>query len=179
MRHKHSAPRPNLNPMALTTLALAGRAVLTFRNNVAGTHFTARIKQKRDKKDRKVKLPAYHVELSILQDGVQRYRYAGMIFTDQPQIRLWVSRDLNSANENDARLIAIFRWLVAAIQNPMPLRGRVGLFHEGHCCHCGMPLTHPESIYTGLGPVCLKRMQADLARQNMSISEIFAPVEQI
>jgi hypothetical protein len=153
--------------------------VLTFRNIEAGTHFTARIRQKRDRKDRKVKLPAYNVEISLLQDGIQRYRYAGMIFTDEPELRFWVSRDLNAANRDDARLIAVFRWMVQAIKNPEILRGRVGLFHEGHCCHCGMPLTHPESIYTGLGPVCLKRMESSLTRQNVIIAEVFAPVEQI
>lgn len=179
MRHNHAAPRPNLNPKALPTLALAGRAVLTFRNIEKGTHFTVRIRQKRDKKDRKIKLPAYNVEISLLQDGVQRYRYAGMIFTDEPQIRIWIARELNPVRPNDARLIEVFRWMIRAIQNPEILRGRVGLFHEGRCCHCSMPLTHPESVYTGLGPVCLKHMEAQLTRENVRIAEVFAPVEQI
>lgn len=174
---KTSTPRPNLNPLALPTLALAGRAVLTFRNLETGTHFTARIRQKRDKKDKKIKLPAYNVELAILNDGISRYRYAGMIFTDQPEIRIWIDRKLNPANENDARLIAIFRWMIRSIQNPIQLRGKVGLFHEGRCADCGMPLTHPESVYTGFGPVCFKRLQS--SRQDVNISELFAPVDQI
>lgn len=30
------------------------------------------------------------------------------------------------------------------------------LFHEGVCCRCGRPLTHPKSIQTGIGPKCRK-----------------------
>ena len=68
-------------------------------------------------------------------------------------------------------------WLVAAIRNPEPLRGRVALFHEGRCCECGMPLTHPDSIYTALGPVCLKRIEAQRrGLRGMSLAEMFEPV---
>lgn len=169
-----TAPRPNLNPRSLPTLALAGRAVLTFRNIATGNHFTAKIRQKSDKKDRKVKLPVYNVWISLLGDHETRMRYAGMIFTDGP-MRIWVSRDI-SPNE---QLAQVFRWMVGAIQNPDILRGKVALFHEGRCCHCAMPLTHPESVYTGMGPVCLKHLEAAMREQNVEIREVFAPVEQV
>lgn len=28
------------------------------------------------------------------------------------------------------------------------------LYHEGICCRCGRPLTNPDSIAIGIGPVC-------------------------
>jgi len=181
-----TAPRPNVNPLALPVLALAGRAILTFRNVETGSHFTAVIRQKRDKKDRKIKLPAYNVWISLLGDGETRKRYAGLIFTDQPQIRMWVSREVPA---ND-RLAQVFRWMVGAIQNPVVLRGtpstvdglvhnKVALFHENKCCHCGLTLTHPESIYTGIGPVCMKNLERELAAKDIKVAEIFAPVEAI
>lgn len=179
---KSIAPRPNVNPLALPILALAGRAVLTFRNFETGSHFTAKIRQRHDKKDRKVKLLAYNVDISLLGDKRMGMRYAGMIFTDGP-IRMWVSREVD-ANDQLAR---VFRWMVGAIQNPAVLRGtpsasdglihnRVGLFHEDHCCCCGLPLTHPESIYTGLGPVCLKRKAEQMKSDNIDITAFFEPV---
>jgi hypothetical protein len=169
------APRPNINLRALPVLALAGRAVLTFRNLESGSHFTVKIRQKHDKKDRKIKLPAYNVEISLLGDGETRFRYSGMIFTDKPQLRGWVARTVKPGEQLDR----VFRWLLGAIVNPEVLRGKVGLFHEDKCCCCGLPLTHPESIYTAMGPVCLKRKEAELAGKNIVVADLFEQVSTI
>lgn len=190
MSHNHDfAARPNVNPRALPILALAGRAVLTFRNDDAGTHMTVKITQKRDKHQRGedgklVKLPVYRVFISLLGDGVQRMVFAGMFFTDQPTIRIWVDRKLDQ-NGRHARAL---RWVAAAIANPEILRGkldehgrrknRVGLFHENRCCCCSMPLTHPESIHTGMGPVCLRRKAEQMSRENVDILQLFEPVSE-
>jgi hypothetical protein len=79
----------------------------------------------------------------------------------------------------DSRLGRAITWLTAAIQNPEQLRGRVGLFHEGRCCECGLPLTHPESINTGLGPVCLDRVKARMtaAGGKINVAELFETLE--
>jgi len=177
------APRPNVNPMALPVLALAGRAVLTFRNVDAGTHFTVKIKQARDKRDRKIKLDHFHVSISLLGDKTQGMRYTGMLFPKE-NFRIWIARNVQS-NE---KLAIVFRWLVNAIRNPQILRGVVDqttgrkvkvvhLFHENNCCHCGMPLTHPESIYTGIGPVCMKHLQNQFSNTDVNLTEVFAPIE--
>jgi len=166
------APRPNVNVKALPVLALAGRAVLTFRNQETGTHMTVRIKQWRDKQDRKVRLPIYSVEVSLLGDRRSGYEYAGTLFSDTMRVK--PGRGVSF----DSRLGRVLVWLVAAIQNPEPLRGRVALFHEGRCCECGMPLTHPESINTALGPVCMRRIEERLRRDGgkVNIAELFATV---
>lgn len=166
-----SAPRPNVNLLALPKLALAGRAVLTFRNLAAGTHMTVRIKQLRDKQDRKKKLPVYYVYISLLNDGRQREIFAATLFSDTMTI------SLNRSVSADSRLGKAAAWLLKAIQNPTALKGKVGLFHEGRCCSCGLPLTHPESIHTALGPVCLERMLKSAAEEGFNLQETFAPVE--
>jgi hypothetical protein len=165
-------PRPNVNPLALPVLALAGRAVLTFRNLETGTHMTVRLKQWRDRQDRKVRLPIYSVEISLLGDRRSGYEYAGTLFSDTWRVKLGRGVTL------DSRLGRSLTWLMASIRNPEPLRGRVGLFHEGRCCECGMPLTHPESIDTALGPVCLQRIKARLLRTvtNEQIDAMFVPI---
>lgn len=167
----NSNPRPNLNPASLPVLALAGRAVITFRNIKTGSHVTIKIKQARAKHDRKIKLNHYHVAISLLGDNDQGMRYAGMMFPKE-NFRIWIARQV-SPNE---QLAQVFRWLVKAIQNPESLRGKVHLFHEGRCCKCGQTLTHPESIYTGIGPVCKKNLEKQYAEQNVDISEVFAQV---
>ena len=165
------AARPNLNPKSLPTLALAGRANITFRNNEQLTHMNVRIKQLRDKQDRKKMVPIYYVYISLLQDGRTGMDFAGTLFAEGMGIKL------GRGVQPDSRLARALNWVVAAIKNPEILRGRVGLFHEGRCCKCGLPLTHPESIHTALGPVCLERMVAAAQRENIRIEDIFTPVE--
>lgn len=167
------APRPNISLKALPVLALAGRAVLTFRNLETGTHMTVKLKQWRDRADRKIKLPIYSVEISMLGDRRSGYEYAGTFFSDTMRVKLGRGVTL------EGRLGRALTWLTAAIQNPEPLRGRVGLFHEGRCCECSMPLTHPESINTGLGPVCLERVKERLTREGgkLKIAELFETLE--
>mgnify|MGYP000844572932 FL=1 len=172
MKNRKPVPRPNLNVKALPVLALAGRAVLTFRNLETGTHMTVRLKQWRDRQDRKVRLPIYSVEISLLGDRRSGYEYAGTLFSDTWRVKLGRGVTL------DSRLGRSLTWLMASIRNPAPLRGRVGLFHEGRCCECGLPLTHPESIDTALGPVCLQRIKARLLRTvtNEQIDAMFVPI---
>ena len=171
MRNHRVIPRPNLNPLALPKLALAGRAVLTFRNLAEGTHMTVKIKQLRDKDDRKIKLPIYYVDISLLNDGRQSSQFAGTLFSESMHVKL--GRNVRP----DSRLARALGWVVAAIKNPEILRGRVGLFHEGRCCACGLPLTHPESIHTALGPVCLERMLNSSNSGDFNLTEVFSPVE--
>lgn len=167
------APRPNLNLKSLPVLALAGRAVLTFRNLETGTHMTVKLKQWRDRQDRKIKLPIYSVEISMLGDRWNGYVKAGTLRTDS-----WTVTPGRGVSL-DSRTGRALTWLTAAIQNPERIRGRVGLFHEGRCCECGLPLTHPESINTGLGPVCLGRVQARMiaAGGKVQIAELFETLE--
>ncbi len=175
MRNQLSSrpPRPNLNPLSLPKLALAGRAVLTFRNLSEGSHMTVKIKQLRDKQDRKKLLPIFYVYISLLQDGRTGMEFAGTLFQETMETKL------GRGVQADSRLGRALNWIVSAIKNPEILRGRVGLFHEGKCCKCGLPLTHPESIHTALGPVCLERMVAAAQREEFNFSEIFKPVESI
>ena len=168
---RNSAPRPNVNLLALPKLALAGRAVLTFRNLEAGTHMTVKIKQLTDKADRKKKLPIYYMYISLLQDGRQSYEFAATLFADTMHLKL------GRTAEPGSRLARAAQWVVNAIKNPANLRGRVGLFHEGKCCSCGLPLTHPESIHTALGPVCYERMLKAAAETGFDLQASFAPIQ--
>ena len=134
---------------------------------------TVKIKQLRDKQDRKKLLPIFYVYISLLQDGRTGMEFAGTLFQETMETKL------GRGVQADSRLGRALNWIVSAIKNPEILRGRVGLFHEGKCCKCGLPLTHPESIHTALGPVCLERMVAAAQREEFNFSEIFKQVESI
>lgn len=156
MRNQRRIQRSNVALKALPTLFFAGRAVLTFQNVATETHMTVKVTQARDKRDRKILLPHFHVRVKLLRDSLG-WIYVGTIYQDTGN---WVP----SRKENpESQAIKCFLFLRKAVANPESLRGKVNLFHEGHCCKCGLPLTHPESINTAIGPHCLKAM---IAAQN-------------
>lgn len=145
-----------VSPFLLPDLFFAGRAVLTFNNETKGTHMTVKVKQARDKQDRKIKLPIFFVSISLLGDKEQGMVFAGTIFKNDGRIKLGRNIDPQS---RPARALA---FLAQAVKDPSILRqNNVTFQHEGKCCSCGMPLTHPSSIPVGFGPDCLKRQMAD------------------
>ena len=145
-----------VSPFLLPDLFFAGRSVLTFNNENKGTHMTVKIKQARDKQDRKVKLPIFYVFISLLNDGDQGMIFSGTIFQNNMTYRL--GKGINPTS----RLGMAMAFLMASVKDTSVLeRYNVSFQHEGKCCSCGMPLTHPASIPTGFGPDCLQRKLND------------------
>ncbi len=141
--------RSNVNPLHLPQLFFAGRALLTFHNTEKNTHMTVKVIQARDKKDRKIKLPYFFVNISLLGDSDQGFRYAGIVYQDTLTFRP------NNAILQDGQMQKVMLFIMEAIKNPQLLRDRkVSLLHEGKCCRCALPLTNPMSIDRGLGDDC-------------------------
>lgn len=151
-----------VSPFLLPDLFFAGRAVLTFNNESKGTHMTVKVKQARDKQDRKIKLPIFFVSISLLGDKTQGMVFAGTIFQNNGTYRLGRGVDQSS------RIGKAMSFLTSAVKDPSILRQfNVSFQHEGKCCSCGLSLTHPASIPTGFGPDCLKRKLQDPAFSTM------------
>lgn len=135
--------------MTLPQLFFAGRALLTFHNQETGGHMTVKVTQAKDKQDRKKRLPIFFVNVSLLGDGDQGFRFAGTIFKDTMTFRP------GKSIEPGDKLSKVLPWLMHAVQNPQTLREKgVALLHEGKCCRCALPLTNPASIERGLGDDC-------------------------
>jgi hypothetical protein len=64
----------------------------------------------------------------------------------------------------DSPCIVAWRWFFRRLQmvnpegNPVGLPDCIQVWHEGRCACCGRPLTVPESIESGFGPICAGRM---------------------
>lgn len=54
-----------------------------------------------------------------------------------------------------------FAWIVSRLAAGRDVADQVELRHEGSCGRCGRKLTTPESIDTGLGPVCAEALGID------------------
>jgi hypothetical protein len=157
--------RSNVNPLALPHIFFAGRAVLTFRNTEKETHMTVKVKQLTDKNDRKIKLPIFHVYVSLLGDRQTGYVFAGTIFQNSMIFKL------HHSVPADSQLGRVMIFVMNALENPQMLKDKkVSLLHEGKCFRCCLPLTHPESINTGFGPDCLRYV---LASTQVKVEDLF------
>jgi hypothetical protein len=80
-------------------------------------------------------------------DNTGNYVYLGTIFADG---NFRVTRKSRVAA--DAPSAVAFAWFVRNLES-----AKVDVWHDGTCGRCGRKLTVPESIESGLGPVCAGR----------------------
>lgn len=52
---------------------------------------------------------------------------------------------------------AFFRWVAAALLDPVRYSDRVDFSFDGRCRRCNRLLTCPESVESGIGPICSER----------------------
>lgn len=140
-------PRAELrDPVATVRFMLAGQAYVTFQSEKTGARFTYRIANiesgpavSRD--------PVTHF-VSVLTSP-DRYEYLGCIY----QIGRAYRHGLKSKINPDAPSAQAFSWVWRNL-----IMGRMhvelSIYHEGKCGRCGRRLTTPESIRSGIGPIC-------------------------
>lgn len=115
-----------------------GSATFTLKSLTSGAHYTYRVAAAKVDEGK----PAVHF-VSVLT-GSEAYTYLGTCFAQGP-MRLTQKSHLAPG----ASAVKAFQWLQ---RNPASTEAEV--WHDGTCARCGRQLTDPESIATGLGPVC-------------------------
>jgi hypothetical protein len=142
-----ASPAP-LAPAAITRFALAGDAVFTLVNRSTGGRFTFRLR-----KNAKAEGPTYFAEVLTGSDNTRDYSYLGCIFGKGPEARY--AHGKKSRIGQDAPSAKAFEWFARNLTT-----GKIGeskvlaVHHEGRCGRCGRALTVPESVESGLGPIC-------------------------
>ena len=126
---------------------LAGNARVTLVSGATGARFTYQIREKRIDDDKTL----HFVALLTGPNNTDDYRFLGTIFDDTAYKHGRKSKVPDTAPS--ARAFAwVWRYLAAGEMPP-----NVEIWHEGRCGRCARALTVPESIATGLGPVCATR----------------------
>jgi hypothetical protein len=132
---------------------IAGDAVVTLRSRRTDAHFTYRVASPKEGIGNRRRF------VSVLCDG-DRYVYLGMLekggFSGT-----WSDLILTKGSKagSDAPSARAFRYAWGALtEKPPRLAADLDIYHEGKCGCCGRPLTNPESIETGIGPVCAGRV---------------------
>lgn len=130
----------------IAAFVAGGNATFTIRNPDTGGWFTFRVREGKGENG-----PRF-VSVLTGPDNTSDFAYLGCIFEGD---RFVVTRKSRIAP--DAPSAKAFRWLHARLAAGRAL-GPVEFFHEGRCARCGRALTVPESIETGFGPECAKRV---------------------
>ncbi len=125
-------------PQYVKAYVLAGQAVVTLKSELSGKHYTYKVFKKADKYNASKFI--YFVSVLI---GPDEYLYKGMIGND--------GKYKSYNNDTPSRAFK-YMWDNVNQLNRMPTD--MTILHQGRCGHCGKVLTNPESILSGIGPVC-------------------------
>lgn len=129
----------------IRTFITAGNATFTVRNPETGNRFTFRVRVTKGEN------AVHFVNVLTGPDNGADFSRLGIIFADGRFVvpRAWeIGKDAPSA--------VAFAWIWRRLSAARDL-GPAEVWHEGRCGACGRALTVPESIETGLGPVCARR----------------------
>lgn len=124
---------------------LGGVAVLTIVSRVTGKRFTYKVVKNWD--ERFADPPVWFVSLLTGPDNTRDYTYMGTIFGSSGAFRNTPKSKIDST----APGFVAFAWLWRHVDR---LPESVTVYHQGTCSRCSRPLTDPESIWVGLGPIC-------------------------
>ena len=97
--------------------------------------------------------------LGLLTGPENEADYEGFGFVDDDGIRVWAKkREAPPGHHSAFEVMAAMLWSLAVenVYSPWAARG-YALLEEGRCVRCGRVLTEPESLRTGIGPVCAGR----------------------
>lgn len=145
----------------------AGRVlVLTVKSLQTGAHLTYRLRPtKRDPRDRAVGHFAM-VDVLTGSNNVTDYTFLGGIYFSVrgPFHVLTGARTQRpdgthgSTIGDDAPSAKTLHWLFNRLSHGIGPAPQAEVWHDGSCGLCGRPLTTPESVALGIGPVCIDRL---------------------
>ena len=135
---------------------LAGDAIFTVElpEGAEQPHYTFKV-QRIETNDRWPE--SYFVKLLTGPDNTRDYTYLGKL---NPETGI-VSTTAKSANYNGSFVLRLLNRMLARIwANDHATYEQRGYrtHHEGRCGRCGRVLTVPESVESGFGPECAKRV---------------------
>ena len=140
-------------PNKMLDFMLAGRALFTIRGKTR--HYTYKVKRAPDDGQQTTPL-RWWVRLLAGPDNTDQdaYKYIGQVIVyngRHPRFELTGASQLPLTSP----AVAGFKWMLDSItlENEDRL-AQFEFWHEGRCCACGRLLTDPESIESGIGPVC-------------------------
>ncbi len=142
-----NSERKQLDLKRALEFIFAGKAFFTIKSNVTDKHFTYKIESPKNNDN------VHFVSLLTGTDNENNYTFFGTIF-NKKEFR----HGKKSTIKPESKGVIAFNWVFKNILSDT-IHDKITFYHEGCCCKCGRKLTHPESIETGIGPECAKRIK--------------------
>jgi hypothetical protein len=130
----------------------AGQAIFTV-SNPTGRSYTYRVSLKKGEPGTRFAGEAWFVGLLTGPQNTGDYTYLGKLDRATGAVRLTRA----SAYPEDAVPVMVVRWALKLMLAGATLPSGYEVRHAGRCGRCGRVLTVPESIDSGIGPVCAGR----------------------
>ena len=124
----------------------AGNATFTLSNTESGNRFTFRMRALKDRKTGEINPNLIFVSVLNGPSNTSDYMFLGTVFN-----KAGFKLSPKSHAGAEAQSVKVFNWFMNNI-NRLP--EMVEVRHSGKCGKCGRKLTTPESIDSGIGPVC-------------------------
>lgn len=125
----------------------------TIRNREDGKHRTLEIStQAADAKF----APGERV-VALLTGPDNTADYTGFGFVNENGIHVWKSKRGQVGKKSEWEWYAEILWSLALDGGFSPYADRYEFLSEGRCIKCNRSLTTPESILSGIGPVCAEK----------------------
>lgn len=125
-----------------------GHAIFTVSNS-KGEHFTYRVSAPDDFNPES---PIWFVSVLTGPNNTSDYTYAGLLRDGGV-----VHQTKGSKIGPDALSWKVVVWAIKQVWEEKALPDGYDIKHIGRCGVCGRPLTTPESIESGIGPICAGR----------------------
>lgn len=136
-----------MNEITNSKFFTGGRAIFTVANN-KGEHYTFRVGRSKPEQ------PLF-VGLLTGPNNEADYTYMGIY---SPEHNHSVKLTKASKYNDESKPVKVIRWAIKQVIKNKELPAGYSIQHEGKCCCCGRPLTDPESIFRGWGPICWQRL---------------------
>jgi len=122
---------------------LAGHATVTVRSLKTGSHFTYNITKAKNR----------NIWFVSVLTGDESYVYVGSMF---PGGAFRMTQ--GSVLQADAPSVQAITYTLRCIYQVKRIPETLEVMHDGRCAQCSRTLTHPESLESGLGPECAKKI---------------------
>jgi len=153
--HLDFHPHRMTDGLTVQKFILAGDARFTIVSKKTGKRFTYRVCKAENAKPGRFP-DVFFVKVLDGPDNDSHFRYMGRI-----KLNEFARTEKAKVSETAPSFVAFtyfWNWLVDRGQ----VHRDIEFWHEGRCGCCHRPLTVPESIEVGIGPVCAERMGIDL-----------------
>jgi hypothetical protein len=152
------------DPDAIYRYVMAGRATLTLVSRASGLRFTFQVALKTTRplegetpekfaaRQKEAMQGVRFVKVLTGPDNTRDYQYIGHI--KDGSFRL----DKNSRFGATTSSVKAFAWFWDVLTRRLPKLDQLEIWHNGRCSRCNRELTVPESLSTGLGPVCAEEL---------------------